>query len=352
MKTKISILEIEGLPKIKFLEKNLDPEQFYSIDKELEKICLSQRSDFFFKRIIDLLIIEPKFSTREINNFNKSQILSLIFFITMRLNLGYAICEISDELSPKERLLEAFKSSYALLLFARGEDEEQSKANLHSWIKRVNEFHNNLDSQISQLLKDAGFWMSPNLSSYFIGFIQGKISKEGESAETTRKAVCEFFRINDYLQLKNLVSSWLKCPPFYKRERIINDALSAHIEEKYTLSIPALLPHVEGIATELNVYETWFNDHFKNEYYQKIIRGNLQYIRYPKSTIDNFLESYFPQIYKTIGNEMNDVPTWMKSHHLIENQTLQRHAIMHGGFYEYYSEENSIRVFLFLDLLI
>jgi hypothetical protein len=352
LKTKYSILEIEGLPKIKFHEENLAPEQFYSIDNELEKVCDSQRSEVFFKRLINLLIIEPKFSTREINDFNKQQLLSLVFFITKRLNIGYAICEISDELSPKERLLEAFKSSYALLFFARGKDEEQSKANLQSWIKRVNEYHNNLDSQISQLLKDAGFWMSPNLSSYFIGFIQGKISKEGISVETTRKAIREFFRNNDYFQLRNLVSLWLKYPPFSKREKIISDALNSHIEGKYTLSIPALLPHVEGIATELYGSESDLHVGNKNEYYKKIIGDNLQYTYYPKSKIDNFLEGYFPQIYKNIGNEMNDVPAWMKSHHLIENQTLQRHAIMHGGFYEYYSEENSIRVFLFLDLLI
>src|ERR1035437_4459671 len=41
---------------------------------------------------------------------------------------------------------------------------------------------------------------------------------------------------------------WNNIPYLADRHRIVNDALQAHIHGMYTLSVPALLPFVDGVA--------------------------------------------------------------------------------------------------------
>lgn len=54
--------------------------------------------------------------------------------------------------------------------------------------------------------------------------------------------------------LTKLVCSWDKVSSFTDRSQLFNDALPAHANGQYTLSISALLPHIEGVITDW-IYE-------------------------------------------------------------------------------------------------
>src|ERR1035437_3431043 len=56
------------------------------------------------------------------------------------------------------------------------------------------------------------------------------------------------FAANDFGILRTVTARWNNIPYLADRHRIVNDALQAHIHGMYTLSVPALLPFVDGVA--------------------------------------------------------------------------------------------------------
>ena len=122
------------------------------------------------------------------------------------------------------------------------------------------------------------------------------------------------------------------------------------MQGKYSLSIPALLPHVEGISLEKFGFKKPRDNNLGNLFKDFFIR-NKSFEYYQMSSIDNFLMQVFP-IYSYIDFRTKPYQEWLKENDLEENQTLQRHALTHGLSWNYFSEENSIRTFLLLDMFI
>jgi hypothetical protein len=63
--------------------------------------------------------------------------------------------------------------------------------------------------------------------------------------------VARYYKKNDHAILKRAIARWESNPYFLPRMQIFKDAFEAHINGKYTLSIPALMPHIEGIAYKI-----------------------------------------------------------------------------------------------------
>lgn len=64
------------------------------------------------------------------------------------------------------------------------------------------------------------------------------------------RTIMGYYHKNDFGNLRNMVDSWEENPLFAPRMHIIRDALKAHCEGRYTLSVPALLPQIEGILND------------------------------------------------------------------------------------------------------
>lgn len=113
------------------------------------------------------------------------------------------------------------------------------------------------------------------------------------------------------------VEGWMDLDVFKDRRRFIRDGLKDHRDGRYRVSIPTLLPHIEGIAMAA---------------FGPTSRGG------PRDIITTASNTYDP----IMGQAMVEAVGV-----LWEN----RHFILHGRSTGYATEENSVKVLFALDLL-
>ena len=138
--------------------------------------------------------------------------------------------------------------------------------------------------------------------------------------------------------LEDVVNGWPSNKLFSKQRKvIIQDALWAHKNKKYSLSIPALLPIIEGICGDFcksNKIQVSRND-AKNK-----VEASLKHIE-DKFFTDLCLEFIEKQLY-------NDTNFLRSSKN---KKFLNRHSILHGLNSGYSDCARSLRCFLLLDVL-
>lgn len=207
--------------------------------------------------------------------------------------------------------------------------------------------------EIAEPLTRAGFWLFPSAPISMSLAVRALVHEGQATAQNVRQLVVRWYRLDDCSLLKTMVEGWQGNPHFARRMDIIMDALRAHIDARYTLSIPTLLPIVEGILTSVTgkpaarsggsiplargVIEGMYTDFMREASKDAVIEfvtGMRVYGNVP--------QQYFtPQRY----------PEWLAQHGLTGDQVLNRHAILHGVQMDYGSEENSLRAFFILDVL-
>jgi len=234
------------------------------------------------------------------------------------------------------------------------EEQAQQLKAIGETFKHYQEKTEAASSEISGLMVQAGFWFPPSGSLGIIYAVK-KLKNQGQATpENVRQVIIDYYENDDYSNLRNMVNDWRKNPYFANRMHIIADALEAHINGMYTLSIPAILPLVEGILTDIvgrratradggisgwagNAIETWYLDTFRES---------------SKDAIITFVSG--SPVYGSIDPAFftpSTFPTWLATQGADGKQILQRHAILHGVQTDYNSKENSLRAFLILDVL-
>jgi hypothetical protein len=96
---------------------------------------------------------------------------------------------------------------------------------------------------VGPILSQANLWIPPSAPLSLLFALGKLIEEENSTSETVERLFIKFYKENDWAALRNMVYSWEENPHFANRMPIIFDALQAHIDGAYTLSIPALLPH-------------------------------------------------------------------------------------------------------------
>ncbi|MBK9247541.1 MAG: hypothetical protein IPM69_05375 [Ignavibacteria bacterium] len=186
-------------------------------------------------------------------------------------------------------------------------------------------------------------WAAPAIIPYPLS----KIAVEIESGNLD-VAVEVLVNYCDIKFLRNIIDDWYTLDAFHKRKQLIEDAFFAHTNEKYTLSINALLPHIEGIITDWMYSNVeagkipWRQDSKTKIFGQIIMEGQLSSYSYNsiiKSTIQ----------FITQGPVLETFKQWEQQ---VDNAFPNRHVIEHGKYIdELYTIENSIRLFLLLDTI-
>lgn len=204
--------------------------------------------------------------------------------------------------------------------------------------------------EIAPVLQKSGLWLSPSMSFDFYRKIIALAKKPSISKGDVEKQYLDYFCWNDCEFLRQIVEGWRKKRFFKDRMEIIDDALEAHINKKYTLSIPTLLPLIEGIASSLSGKAA---GHPKQIIKKAIGDSYPDYLTAASEVI-------FLDLLETIGlfgyiNNQFFSPgkysTYLIENGIQEKSCLNRHAIMHGVQLNYASEINSLKVFLILDML-
>jgi hypothetical protein len=151
--------------------------------------------------------------------------------------------------------------------------------------------------------------------------------------DAVNKFVLDFFKVDNFRLMTTMTDSWMNIPYLEKRRHVLHDALDAHKRGQFSLTVPSLLPFAEGLSSE-------------------ILSKGLTY----KGNAVTALAIYVKDTDKeTWGQVFSDVvcETFYKSYKFGEQDApyLNRHGILHGRTSDYASEANSLRVFLFLDVL-
>jgi len=172
-----------------------------------------------------------------------------------------------------------------------------------------------------------GWWMLPSASTSFFWDV-GRLAHEGERLALRRKMTAaarsrEFGRI---------VESWMDLAPFRRRRRFIRDGLQDHLRGRYRVSIPTLLPQIEGIAIEA------------------FAPGSTD--TNPKGVIKNAVATYDAVMGPAIVEAVTIL--WARQDFGVVapgSRRLNRQLVLHGRSTGYATEENSAKVLFAFDLL-
>lgn len=165
----------------------------------------------------------------------------------------------------------------------------------------------------------------------------------------------DYFRRDNYAPLSKLVASWQK--HFGDRSQVFEDAVWAHKEARYTLSIPALAAQVEGIIRKFTGdYE------LKSGWKTKF----LSLFNYDSKKPPRFSQEDLQEVFALPLNERFERAEELRKHLILArinelfehkpfsdpdaNSVVNRHVILHGVF-EKYEEIESLKLFFVLDLL-
>ncbi|MGC2236178.1 MAG: hypothetical protein WA584_08455 [Pyrinomonadaceae bacterium] len=189
------------------------------------------------------------------------------------------------------------------------------------------------------LLRSFGLWLVPILIPYPLAQIAEYLNLNNE--ETARNLLVAFCN-SEFLE--KLVSAWWHIQEFQFRRSLIEEALWAHKERKYHLSVSTLLPHIEGIIVHWE-FNQGMNTRFRAESrikdFQNTTQGEAKspflYNSVHGTTIDFILTG---PVLSTFQNWQDD----------LDPAFPNRNAIGHGRYEPFlFTEEASIKVFLLLD---
>jgi len=211
--------------------------------------------------------------------------------------------------------------------------------------------------RIIKAFQECNLWLAPSMLE-----LSDKVTQlyyEGKK-QVIPSVISRYYKKNDWYILKKTVYNWNNNRFFRPRMNIINDALDAHMNGKYTLSIPALLPHIEGITLDIiKKYNLPKID--KPLIYTKEQYGTDGVINSPSRAfsempIDAFnfedfiaIESLLYYLESTLYFSPKGKRKGLRD--LKKDSQLKRHTILHGIQINYATHMNSLRCFLALDVI-
>lgn len=196
---------------------------------------------------------------------------------------------------------------------------------------------------LQEQIKAIGLWPAPALLPYPLSAIAQHCGA-GNPSEARRLLVTHC----NIAFLEQLVSKWNECPVFAARATLFQQALEGHRSGLFTLTIPALLPQIEGVVTDwlysLNLRDAIpFRQESKTKAFRTILtnsEGKTAFdMRVAEAALSFILE----------GPVLETFKAWLDP---VREEFPNRNAVGHGRFIPIiHTEENSIKLFLILDTL-
>jgi hypothetical protein len=199
------------------------------------------------------------------------------------------------------------------------------------------------DKAAIDAFKAASWPIAPSMSRDFRNHVID-LHAEGKTRFISN-AVIGYYHRSEHKNLKGMVDGWQNHPLFAPRMHIIKDALRAHCQGIYTLSIPALLPQIEGI---LNDYVVTNNLSVKLGKIQKVydaVIGDPDEYGLSDWAIANTLLYQLQTntyVYTDFENELR---------RSANGRRTTRHTVLHGVTVNYHRPVNSLRIFALLDAI-
>lgn len=171
-----------------------------------------------------------------------------------------------------------------------------------------------------------------------------QLHQQGKSRYASQ-SILGYYRRNNYENLHRMVSGWDGHYLFRSRMHIVRDAVSAHVDGKYTLSVPALLPLVEGCLSDYVSSNNLTARLGKiQDVYTTAIGNPTDYGLAKWAIVQTLLYQLQMNIY-----DFADFESELKR--VANRRKANRHTILHGITPKYDKESHSLRVLLLLDAI-
>ncbi len=171
-------------------------------------------------------------------------------------------------------------------------------------------------------------------------------------AEKTRcisRIIIGYYQQNDHQHLIETVKSWKSNPLFEPRMHILQDALQAHCQNLYMLSVPTLIPQIEGVLTDY-VFDNELDAKLgKIQQVYEVAIGNVD-DEYDISSLSKWAiaTTLLDQLQTKIYVSTNFKGELKKS---VNRRRVTRHTLSHGVGLKYDRPIHSLKAFLLLDAL-
>lgn len=130
------------------------------------------------------------------------------------------------------------------------------------------------------------------------------------------------------------LDKWKKNNFLSNRLNVLEPAIQAHIKGDYVLSIPSIIPQIEGVIAERFAHEG-------------VLRGKHLKVYVEKLLDRHFIKSFDDSVSKFVL----DILLVQFEHGRVINSSLSRHAILHGADYMYGTQTNSLKIILLFDYI-
>lgn len=267
--------------------------------------------------------IEP--NTTEIMN-EKDQILFLKGFIT-----NYNIFNIESEINSVEIFITAAKSFYL-------EEEKRYQDNINSFLKSLERWKP-IYEKYFQLLTEYNWCpittVPDDQVQEFVKEYSDKTNTESLQIEID-ELILSAFNESEIIQIRDNIFSYIGNDD--KLKEIINEGISAHLNDKFVLSIPLFLLLIENILR---------NKHFR---IKSKLSGNFNDIARVVLKSKTFDGYDIFDLNETVKNYLTEIlfkNTWGTS-----NDFFNRNNISHGFYLDYGTRKNSLQCILIIEFMI
>ncbi len=200
----------------------------------------------------------------------------------------------------------------------------------------------NVDALWIEQLRLVGLWPAPALVPYpFQEIMRRVVDGDAVGARAKLIAHCtpEF--------LSGLCDGWWDVPEFRDRQALLSQAVSAHRESRFALSVSTLIPHLEGIVTDWLIRLLPLTEQMGPRQKMQRFRDTLLQAADKTLIFRKIVETTLAFV--TDGPVMANFRQWDAA---LESTFANRHAIAHGRHdHAMYSEENSVKLILLLDTM-
>lgn len=158
---------------------------------------------------------------------------------------------------------------------------------------------------------------------------------ENEDLQSASKKIDEIL-LNYYSddEILSTLKGWRGKEFLHKRIGILEDIIDAHLQGKYNLSIPAILPQIEGVIADVN-------------YHKGRMQGK-QLKKYMNKRLKDAEDFYYSGAFK---NYLTDIVYAQFEHGEKVESPLSRNAILHGADVFYGNKKNSLNAILMFDYM-
>ena len=195
----------------------------------------------------------------------------------------------------------------------------------------------------SEAFKAAGWTIAPSMPFELREHIV-TMHKQGKTRYISR-TIIGYYQRNNYQHLSETVESWESHPLFAPRMHILQDVLKAHCQGLYTLSVPSLIPQIEGVLNDYILANGLVAKLGKIQKVYEAAIGNADGYSWSKWVIFNTL------LYQLRTNTyvFTDFKDELKKS--VNRRHVTRHTISHGVVLKYNRLIYSLKIFLLLDAL-